>query len=125
MATLLKFRVYNKSKSEFIYSNIIGLSLFFNWCERNNLTESIQQSAGEKDRLGGEIFEGDIVSFKDCAEKLIGEIINYSSGCMVRIKDSCGGICLNDISSSTKKNNANYYNLTIIGNTFQNPELMK
>ena len=75
----------------------------------------LMQFTGLKDKNGKEIFEGDIVDWSTKDKKLIYEIT------------FCNGSFGLDLTnrSGFELHNINYFELEIIGNKFENPELLK
>lgn len=133
----IKFRVWHKGKNEWVHEpgwepNILGECILFGeWCrvppeELNDL--EVLQFSGLKDSAGKEIYEGDIISYSyektwgdesDClissCEKKIAEV--FYKGC---------GFHLNE-SEEYQPTIDNYCfgAIKIIGNIFENPELLE
>lgn len=138
----IKFRVWDKDNSQMYYqtedfkdlalingqfkpvlNNLINNS--FNWYRRNY---ELMQYTGLKDKNGTEIYEGDIVTYSVKGFKKINKTVMtfneehgaYLFGIYEGVKMPCG-----------KKTRMNKYtrksvnNVEVIGNIYQNPELLE
>lgn len=130
MQRKLKFRVWDKRIHCFVnfsgmFAPQFGIS-YLNGClesltcTRENSDFVIQQFTGLKDKRGKEIFEGDIVKFiyttyEHEYEEEIGEV--YFENGMFMFSRSCE-FCTADC-------NFREESLEIVGNIFENPELIK
>lgn len=126
----LKFRIWSGIKRDWLNSCVIGdngipLLLYVEVTDDKNihnrvytienLNPVIQQYTGLLDKKDKEIYEGDIVQFND---DFISEIIWCEEDAAFQVKriDKPGGAFLNQ----------NYIlNFQIVGNIFENPELLK
>lgn len=115
---ILKFRVYDKDNHKFI----IDPRELFVWlqCELHNSTLTvfgsryvIQQFTGLKDSKNCDIYEGDILEFKD---GFVSEIIWGEESAAFLMKSNNGGRAF--------LNQDYILNFEVIGNIFENPELL-
>ncbi|UQW98159.1 YopX family protein [Rummeliibacillus sp. G93] len=111
----IKFRSWLKERKEFIY-NFTMDSILDSEAERCILS----QYTGLKDSNGREIFEGDIVqqNYKDVYNQnqaFVGEVV-YSD-CVYWLKNGDEYTFLYD--------EYRIYNSVVIGNVYQNPELLE
>lgn len=99
--------------------DFIGDGITFK-CESDDL--ALMQSTGLKDKNGKEIFEGDIVQFLDCYIET--DFLCNNSGI---VKWSQGGFTITDRFSVTMEDllDGDSLDVKIIGNIYENPELIK
>ena len=131
----IKFRGKSVKNCEWLYGYLFPRSLledadyleplwiasgFENECMAVD-TESIGQYTGLHDKNGKEIYEGDIVKFED--------VSGYKDGCASVIwhEDSCGYYLENDDDNiyDTLYDFTPSYQMEIIGNIHENPELLE
>lgn len=119
MNRIIKFRVWHKGKNEWYHGpghepNILGeCVLLGGFCnvpleELNDLV--VLQFTGEKDRKGQEIYEGDIVEFRT---------VNHERLATDEVVFEAGAFRLNGIGYHLDE-----VSLRILGNRFENPELV-
>ena len=118
----LKFRIWDDGPifhtRRFWFSEKTGLQRFFTWVGQHPGTEkNIQQFTGVRDKNRKEIYEGDIVK---CEWKQKGDFIT------AEIRFGSGGFYLYhyDFLCFCAKNET-LEDGEVIGNIFQNPELIK
>ena len=128
----LKFRAWGKENNIMLYQNFC---LYIpikdeDMCLADFLADKnykVMQYTGLKDKNGKEIYEGDIISYKALKEKRKDKIFrnviewaNYSGtlGWIIRGNDKRVYIPLNS-------NQVFNHNIEIIGNIYENPELLK
>lgn len=109
----LKFRVWDKLEKEWcsfhpqICSGGVKGAFEFSGSQYQRKNLVILQYTGLKDKSGKEIYEGDILKLEDIIEE-------------IRYEDDSGGYIFLDDFASLFVGNA-----TIVGNIFENPELLK
>jgi len=124
------FRAKRKDKNEWVYGYYVYSSLGnhfifqdrkdeyfdkfhpFQWCEA--IPETVGQYTGLKDKKGKKIFEGDIVRF-------MADTIHYQG--VVRFNNA--SFYINDGRCSFYRCLVDYTELKILGNRWDNPELVK
>jgi len=119
----IKFRAWNKNKQvmeDIILINLRNKQILIDTGEEVNLLEfhevELMQYTGLRDKNGREIYEGDIVRFKDWwDEEMVGEV-RYSE------KDMAFTI-VNDFWDGFPIMYAD--DLEVIGNIYKNPELLE
>lgn len=108
----IKFRFYNKDKNEMIYSDSDRYEhlsdFFYNFDYFDGNKSELTQYTGLKDSEGNEIYEGDIVRAIGLHEEIISTVI-WRKSCF-----AAGGYILSAYGDD----------LTVIGNIYQNPELL-
>jgi uncharacterized phage protein (TIGR01671 family) len=108
-----KFRYWNPNKKEMVHPG--GLCIVWTGeCKRDHV---IMQSTGLKDKNGKEIFEGDVLQ-GTYSHNLIVEHGEF--GWNVKFED-LGSKYSEPMDDDLFKN----YNLIIIGNIYENPELLE
>jgi uncharacterized phage protein (TIGR01671 family) len=109
----------NEDKNE-LYGNPLSLieQAFGNLGKRYIL----QQFTGLKDKKGKEIYEGDIISFENPFHEKV-YTVNFGEGCFEGYHGYTG-IVLDDYEEArTNQQDASQWK--IVGNVFENPELLK
>lgn len=123
MNRIIKFRVWDKKSRSFANPDNIWsfpLPQYLNGIVFSiPLSEDliIQQFTGLKDINGKEIYEGDIVKFKLSTE-LIGEVVWFYNGWSYKVKN------LHPREEFPAFNVCNKEKPKIIGNIFENPDLL-
>jgi len=117
MSREIKFRAWDKNNNKMVYSGKKytngGL---LDWFE----DEDLMQYTGLKDKNGKEIYEGDIVKDKKNHPRM--KLVVKYEGVGFSIKDIKNGDCqILFYNSSCRKQE----NIEIIGNIYENPELLK
>jgi len=107
----LKFRQWEKGR--FHYWGFLGEGIFIGPI---NPTSPSQQFTGLLDRSSQEIWEGDIITF-DVREGAAGERAYYNQKGPVK----CLHLGYLEIGGFI----SHYYNLKVIGNIYENPELLE
>ena len=123
-----KFRAYFNKYKRMIYNigviNENSILVDFNGdgdCEYMFLTNDItlMKSIGLKDEYGNEIYEGDLVEYRDGEESFKGEVMTNCFGAYVKTKNDY--IRFEDFSDENTRFAGNCY---IVGNIYENPELL-
>ena len=137
----IKFRLWDNHYKELQFSSdgwhdrVDVLSQVWDYLTKSDYI--IQQFTGLKDKSGKEIYEGDIVSFSrwGCSEHCI-EIENYLCEGLKKIVFGLNygefpnaGFCAISINPTDLENGhtlnwMDQQNITILGNIFENPELI-
>ncbi len=117
----IKFRAWDNFKKtqtnykildDSIYFMDKNTGVWFNHHHKEYERFELMQYAGLKDIAGDEIYEGDIV--RDVSDGIIGQI-EYSDGGFIIIYD--------DIAEKLSAEESAY--LEVVGNIFENPELLE
>jgi hypothetical protein len=107
-----KFRAWNKKDEQMIYDWQFNIGIEYYGFNGGGVFE-IMQWTGLQDRQGRDIYEGDIVR----SQKGIMGVIKY---------ESLGGICCYFIDLIDLGIKDGYlYSIEVLGNIYQNPELLK
>ena len=117
---VIKFRAWLNMQEEMLYENIYGAEKFGGRdCE-------IMQYTGLKDINGIEIYEGDMVKFYISSTTVedieIVAVVSFFEGTYQVMNMNGDPISLRDAIKQTNKLNKS---IEIIGNIYQNPELLK
>lgn len=93
------------------------------WTNKHNLI--LMQYTGLKDKNGKEIYEGDIIESFDSENKPIRHLIEYSSYDAKFIGTNTDGLdALIKLKSDLRQDWIIRYDKSIIGNIYENPELL-
>ena len=113
--SVLKFRIWSKYQKKFLTIGDMKNDMFSwdedHWIIDNGKDEIVQQYTGYKDINGKEIFEGDILETDEAGWIAI---VVYGSG-MFMLEDKSGGF----------SSYVNWGGCKILGNAYENPELIK
>ena len=107
----IKVRAWDKSLGKFLYPKLWDNSMPSNWEHWYILTQYI----GLKDKNKAEVYEGDILSPYDSMDRVL---IEFKGGQFV-------GTNLDKSHPIRETQNRNWFDWVIIGNQFENPELLK
>lgn len=124
----IKFRAYEKAYNvirevvsiKFADKTVVLRDDFFDDVRLLNFDDvNLMQYAGEKDKNGVEIYEGDVVSFKsahsDCGYKTIGEVVWYRGEAAFLVE--CNGEIFKHFDEIRE--------IEVLGNIYENPELLQ
>lgn len=125
----IKFRAWNREKNIMVYDNEDDTCGYWDGCYNSNIgmintilnskyyeQYDFMQYAGLKDKNGKEIYEGDIIQYKDITKGLIRYSEKYAQYVLVNtgtVKDEFEPL-----------GDYNMEVFEIIGNEFDNPELL-
>ena len=102
-----EFRVWDKLLNKFIKFELIGKIDF------NDVSYIFQQYTSRKDKTGRKIYEGDIIKYTNYGSK------NYGFESVSAVEWSDTGLGFLSLA------NMNEYHVEVIGNIYENPELLK
>ena len=115
----IKFRCWEgyTSEKEFEYYSFKEHNMWVLHELRDDATERLQQYTGLLDKQGKEIYEGDIIEFYDSAmKKCVGEIV---------WSDRLAGFNIMGKSESIFDKSFDNESNMVIGNIYENPELLE
>jgi uncharacterized phage protein (TIGR01671 family) len=128
MSRTIKFRLWDKTQKQWITNaeldSISSWSSPLNSVFQYNKNIVFQQFIGLRDKKGKEIYEGDIAIYQpNRITSKTGEIL-FEDGAFVfnGLKSAKGFVCLH---AFTKNEIGGLKAIKVIGNIFQNPELLK
>jgi hypothetical protein len=117
----IKFRLWDKvTHRMYSPSNVAKLVIaggIANWSELGTTTVELLQYTGLKDKNGKEIYEGDIVKLFCCKEYYIAEIFWDRCSFLIRGEHWDKHTQLSSFETGSE--------CEIIGNIYENPELLK
>ncbi|WP_276862578.1 YopX family protein [Anaerococcus tetradius] len=126
----MRFRIWDKGinhlyydvrvTSEDKYEKVEVLDCFSDWIgiEENNYV--IMRNTGLKDKNKSEIYESDLVEYRDGEESFKGEVVINCFGSYVKTENDY--IRFEDFSDENTRIAGNCY---VVGNIYENPELLK
>jgi len=130
MSKIIKFRAWDLNLKRMLQDVQTGTAVIYATDGGISISTdcALMQFTGFYDRNGVEIFEGDILNTKTTFENNMADrrfqkrteiIVGYKDGCFIDINTDC--ILINKI-KSIETNNIDF---EIMGNIYQNPELLK
>lgn len=109
----IKFRGRELLTGRLVYSEFLGLPRFFKLLDDGDI-ELIGQFTGLHDKNGKEIYEGDIFTFTKGRRKTVAKVVFEEA--MFKMKDNNGwGVMILQREDD----------MEVIGNIYENPELLK
>ena len=122
---IIRFRAWNKVKKEMITDVINNCVDNFDMVLKHPQIYDVMQYTGLKDKNGVEIYEGDVVSaswydYEEPRCDAIGQIIFNENWCSYCIWDE-----ENKKMSELNGQGAYYWEIEVIGNIYDNPELLE
>ena len=119
----LKFRAYDHRYVSYIYSDTVGLSSFFAYTKRGEW--SIQQFTGLKDITGKMIYEDDIIHYDFDGDSYPEEAFDKNLICKYETNNGWYAFVEKDVIEDDGWCWLEVRNhCTVIGNIFENPELL-
>ena len=126
----MKFRVWDKETkyldydvritSTNKYEKVEVLDAFSEWREIEDNDHVLMRNTGLKDENKVEIYESDIVKYRDGEESFKGEVVINCFGAYVKTKNDY--IRFEDFSDETTRLAGNCY---VVGNIYEDPELLE
>lgn len=125
----IKFRAWDKKNNKMYIAKKIHLvlkvvSVQFGTTASKSLYEpdyELMQFTGIKDKNGTEIYEGDIVGYS-----WLGDDLGYYATVPIEFADGGFKMFIERIDAVRKLNISGYYKeMVVIGNIYENPELLK
>lgn len=125
----MKFRVWDKEinyldyrvrvTSTDKYEKVEVLDAFSDWREIKEPEYILMRGIGLKDVNGIEIYEGDLVEYRDGEESFKGEVVINCFGSYVKTENGC--IRFEDFSDENTRLAGNCY---VVGNIYEDSELL-
>jgi len=116
----IKFRAWDTDIHKMVYEHSSGISDYSNWGILRYFDE-IMQYTGLKDKNGKEIYEGDII---EC-DKLEWYKKAFLSEAEIKEKPPYREVVEWDFESLSMREDDYEYSWTVIGNIYENPELLE
>jgi uncharacterized phage protein (TIGR01671 family) len=119
----IKFRAWDMKNKVMVYQGISGLGQFFDHTIHPNNEYEVMQFTGLLDKADKEIYEGDILAYESQHpkhdKKVFNNAVEFASG-----QSLCGWRMRNG-KAIVKATPYKFRMSEIIGNIYQNPELLK